>query len=210
MEWDRLKGSFNALVGATMSHVDFHAFYPCKVLVQNSDSTLELKPEDTRLPGFSKVPIRYTVPGMKITIASKDISGVRCLVGFDGGNPKSPFAAHFYGAAHTYLDLGNGPVDFAVKGTSYRAWEKSLHQNMATALNTIAASLTAAGGSLNTAGVDPTLVAAFPAAATALVTSGASVVAAATATIAMATTITSAETAAAGLNNYLSSTLRNT
>lgn len=104
---DRLKGSFEAMVSAATSRVDFLAFYPCAVVSQNADGTLELRPEDSRLPGFSKVPIRHTVPGMRVTIGAGDVSTCRALVGFDGGDPRKPFVAHFFGDKVTEVKVGD-------------------------------------------------------------------------------------------------------
>lgn len=104
---DRLKGSFEAMVSAATSRVDYFAFYPCAVVSQNADGTLELRPENARLPGFSKVPIRHTVPGMRVTIGAGDVSTCRALVGFDGGDPRKPFVAHFFGDKVTEVKIGD-------------------------------------------------------------------------------------------------------
>lgn len=155
MDFDRLKGAFAALTKSVMSRVDFFALYPCKVLKQNADGTLELQPEVSRLPGFSQVPIRYTIPGMKVTIQSKDLSGCRACVGFEDGDPRRPYATLFIGTDFTTLELGKNPADYLVRGTAYRAAEKQLHQNLSTGLSTLAASTTAIATSLGTAGAPP-------------------------------------------------------
>lgn len=107
MNWDRVKESFASLVGAVMSRVDFLALYPCQVIAQNADGTLELKPENENLPGFSRVPIRHTIPGLRVELAGGNFSGCRALVGFDGGDPTKPFVANFFGPDFTTLLLGS-------------------------------------------------------------------------------------------------------
>ncbi len=69
--------------------VDFSREYPCKVVTQNTDGTLQLLPDDEvmRSRGLDNVPIRYGMPGMKATIAS----GARCHLAFAAGDPSRPF-----------------------------------------------------------------------------------------------------------------------
>lgn len=85
---DRLFGAFAALVRAVMSKVDFLALYPARAVSQNGDGTLEVVPDDKRIPGMSRVPIRYGLPGVKVTL-KKD---ARILLGFEGGDPQKPAA----------------------------------------------------------------------------------------------------------------------
>lgn len=95
MDSDRLK---KALLGFFQSAraqddgIDFLACYPAKIVSQNaSDFTLELIPEDPRLPSISKVPLRPAIPGLQIKVAP----GGRALLFFEGGSPKAPAAALF-------------------------------------------------------------------------------------------------------------------
>jgi hypothetical protein len=85
---DRARAAFESLVRGVFPDLDFLARYPARVVSQNSDGTLELVPDDQRIPGMSKVPIRYGVPGIKATIAP----GGRVLIGFAGGNRDAPEA----------------------------------------------------------------------------------------------------------------------
>lgn len=212
MDFDRLKGAFAALTRAVMSKVDFFALYPCKVLKQNSDGTLELKPENSKLPGFSQVPIRYTVPGMRVELTGKDLGGCRALVGFDGGDPRKPFVAHFVGPDLTTLDVGHNPVDYAMRGSAYRTAEKQLHQGLSAGLTALAASITAINTAL--AGAEAPAVTISPATVAAFLhlTLGPLFATVASNVTALQSTIDLWETAAANpLNNeYLSRVLRNT
>ena len=88
---DRLKAALAAFVRSVTSRLDYLALYPCKVLSQNGDGTLELQPEDSRLPGLSKVPIRIGVPGVDVKVEG----GAKVLLGFAEGDPRVPFAALF-------------------------------------------------------------------------------------------------------------------
>ena len=92
-DYDRIKSGLVAIIRRTVGafivqRVDFLAAYQCKVVTQNGDGTLELQPDDVRLPGYSKVPIRYGVPGVSATVAA----GARVLLEFAGGDPQKPIA----------------------------------------------------------------------------------------------------------------------
>jgi hypothetical protein len=98
---DRAKAAFEALVRGVFPDVDFLARYPARVVSQNADGTLELIPDDVRIPGMSKVPIRYGVPGIKATVAP----GARVLLGFAGGNRDAPEAELWESASVLKLEL---------------------------------------------------------------------------------------------------------
>lgn len=94
MDSDRLKRAFERLVlyaVASGNQVDYRAYYPAKVVAQAADFTLELIPDDTRLPSLSKVPLRLGVPGVQAKVAP----GSRVLLFFEGGEPSSPAASLF-------------------------------------------------------------------------------------------------------------------
>lgn len=88
-DFDRLKGAFAALVRHLTAHTDYHALYPSEVKAQNDDGTLEMRPENVDLPGFSRVAIRHGLPGVTVTVKR----GARVLLGFEGGDPQRPYAS---------------------------------------------------------------------------------------------------------------------
>jgi hypothetical protein len=90
-ETSRLVASLFALVRSALTRIDFLALYSAKVVLQNADGTLELQPDDERVPGASKVPFRYGVPGVRAKIKP----GARVLLGWENGNPASPYAQTF-------------------------------------------------------------------------------------------------------------------
>lgn len=69
--------------------IDFSREYPCKVVTQNPDGTLQLLPDDDvmKSAGLDHVPIRYGIPGIKATVAS----GARCHLAFAAGDSTRPF-----------------------------------------------------------------------------------------------------------------------
>jgi hypothetical protein len=71
--------------------IDFSREYPCKVVTQNPDGTLQLLPDDEimRASGLDKVPIIYGTPGQKALVAN----GARCHLKFAAGDPSRPFVS---------------------------------------------------------------------------------------------------------------------
>ena len=72
-----------------MRRVDYCALYACTVQAQRSDGSLDLKPQDDRVPAMTGVPIRIGVPGLAVKVAP----GAEVLMGFDGYRPDKPYAA---------------------------------------------------------------------------------------------------------------------
>jgi len=67
------------------------AQYECEVQGQAEDYTLDLLPADERIrgTGLSNVPIRHGLPGVTVRVPV----GASVLLGFEGGDPRSPFAS---------------------------------------------------------------------------------------------------------------------
>lgn len=100
--------ALRTIIRQVMARVDFLAFYPARVASQNSDGTLELVPDDARLPGLSRVPLRSGVPGVRATIANAS----RVFVGFEGGDPRMPFALVWEQGTVTKLEVTATEVVF--------------------------------------------------------------------------------------------------
>jgi hypothetical protein len=90
---DRLKKAFDEAVASVFPEIDYQALYTFQVVKQNGDGTLELQPvgrsATLKLPSKSNVPIRYGVPGAKITVGTDS----QVLLGWRDGDPQQPFAA---------------------------------------------------------------------------------------------------------------------
>lgn len=151
---DRTLGAFKAIIQRFVGnwivgpHVDYLACYPATAVTQNGDGTLEIQPDDSRLPSLSIVPIRYGVPGVSAQIAN----GGRVLLSFAGGDPAKPIATVWESAsvvsltvAASAIHLGAGATEALVKGTSYASHMAQL----ATALTTLGTNLVTALPSAN-------------------------------------------------------------
>ena len=100
-EADRMKAGLAAFVKAQFPRLDFYASYRARIVSQNGDGSLEVVPDDQRIPPLSRVPIRLGIPGAKVTVAA----GARVLLGFAGGDPAQPQAELWEYGSVTELDL---------------------------------------------------------------------------------------------------------
>lgn len=106
MSMDRMKGGLEAFVRSLLHRLDYFALYPAKVVVQNADGTLELQPDDTRLPPHSQVPIRLGIPGASVKVAV----GARVLLGFAAGRPDLPIATLWETGTVTELTISGATI----------------------------------------------------------------------------------------------------
>ena len=104
MSVDRLLAPFEALVKRFTSRLDYCALYACRVVGQNVDGTLELQPDDARMPQLSGVSIRHGIPGVSVSIAA----GSRVLLGFEDASPAKPFAALWQADSVTEIRFNGG------------------------------------------------------------------------------------------------------
>lgn len=77
-------------LSAIRREMDHALPYPCKVVSQNADLTLQLVPEDPRMPsdGLDGIPIRPGLPGWAVRVKT----GARVRVCFDSGDRSKPYA----------------------------------------------------------------------------------------------------------------------
>lgn len=83
-----LLSAFSGLVSRLMQRIDYLALYPAEVIAQAGDGSLDLKPDDARMPGLTRVPLRYAVPGLRVKVKR----GARVLLGFENGDASRPVA----------------------------------------------------------------------------------------------------------------------
>src|SRR5688500_4285944 len=100
-----LGGALDKFLAGIRQEIDFSRFYPAKIDVMNADGTVAVTPDDAKLKGqgLDKVPIYTGSPGA-VTVPA----GVRCLVGFEAGDPSQPFVALWRGTPMTAPKLGGG------------------------------------------------------------------------------------------------------
>lgn len=108
-----LADSIEKLVDHRLAKLDYFALYDAKVKSQSADlTTVDLTPEDSRIGGLQRVPLRHGLPGCAVQVPN----GVTVRLGWDRGDPRMPFAALWNGGENvTRLKLG-GNTDAARKG----------------------------------------------------------------------------------------------
>ena len=88
---DRLKETFRKVISA-LRPVDFFGYYQCSLVSWDKGAqTGDVKPDDIRLPrdGMTGLSFRSGVPG--VTVAFTSPSDVKCMIGFEGGDPSKPY-----------------------------------------------------------------------------------------------------------------------
>ncbi len=111
------------LIDQRTRRVDYCALYPCTVVAQRADGTLDLAPETDALPAPQAVPYR-TLPGVALTVPA----GSRVLLGFEGADPARPVALLWELGTVTRLALNGSTTRAAREGddvsasTSLAAW----------------------------------------------------------------------------------------
>ena len=89
MSWDRFKAYVEKVVEAIVgARLDYLARYPARVDKQADDGTLELTPDDKRIPPITNVKIHVGVPGTTVEVEQ----GSRVLLAYAGGDPSKPIA----------------------------------------------------------------------------------------------------------------------
>jgi hypothetical protein len=163
MTQDRIKNPVLMLIRSMLSRIDTMAMYHAKVLGQ-SGNTVDVQPDDARLPAMSKVPLMHGLPGVALSV----VPGTAIMVGWSGGDPAQPYAALWDGSETvTKLTLGSAnAVQALVMGTQFN----STLTGLTTGLTTLGAQLTAAGGDPVLASLCSTAAASLTAAGTAVTT----------------------------------------
>lgn len=98
---DRIKAALEALVRRTLWKVDYATIYPARVVAQAADGAVDVRFDTDRLGDMQAVPLRVFVPGAVVKVAA----GARLLVGFDGADPRRPYAMLFESGSLTELEI---------------------------------------------------------------------------------------------------------
>ena len=149
VDLDRIMGALESFVRGLFPNIDYLALYPARVAAQNGDGTLELVPDDPRLPGLSSVPVRYGTPDTTAVVAS----GARVLLGFAGGDPSKPIATVWESASITSITIGaSGPTQPAALGQDVRTELDAIWNILSTHVH---AGVTTGSGASGVAAVTP-------------------------------------------------------
>jgi hypothetical protein len=98
---DRHLRAFKALVDHATARFAFLGRFAARVVQQGSDGTLDLAMDDRDMPGLTKIPIRFGLPGVTAKVAA----GSRCRVEFVGGDSSDPEVVSFEAGTPLELEL---------------------------------------------------------------------------------------------------------
>lgn len=104
------------IVATLTRRVDYLALYPCVVVSQRADGTLDLRAEDARLGAPAAIPYR-TLRGLSVEVSA----GARVLLGFEGGDPARPIALLWELGYASVLRVNDGTVGVARNGDDVAA-----------------------------------------------------------------------------------------
>lgn len=108
----RMLDALSRLVASLTRRVDYLAHYPARVVQQRDDGTLDLAPDDPRVPSCQAVPVRYGVPGLRAEVAA----GARVTLSYEGGDPSRPIATLWDTATITTLKVNGAATKAARDG----------------------------------------------------------------------------------------------
>lgn len=111
----RLIDAVSRLVAALTRRVDYLGLYPCRVIEQRADGTLDLLPDDSaRLASCTAVPLRPGLPGVSIEVPA----GARVLLGYEAGDPSRPVATLWEASTVSTLKVNGSSTKAARDGES--------------------------------------------------------------------------------------------
>ena len=84
---DRIKEPLLKIIRSAMRPIDYYALYRARLVAQ-SGNKVDLQPDDSRLPPMAGVSLRHGLPGVSVTVSP----GAYLMVGWDGGDPRKPYA----------------------------------------------------------------------------------------------------------------------
>ena len=106
---DEIKRSWEGIVRSALPGVDLFASYHAKVVAQSADgSTLDIQPDDSRLPGMTAVQLRLGIPGTTVKVSP----GCGVMLSWDAGDPSRPFCMLW--------DLGATMLEIEIKATNIK------------------------------------------------------------------------------------------
>ena len=97
---DRPKAALVAFIKSVFPSIDYLALYRAR-LIKQSGMTVDVVPDDQRLDGMSKIPLRVGIPGATMTV----LPDAHLLVGWDGGDPTKPYATPIWDGGESVVNL---------------------------------------------------------------------------------------------------------
>lgn len=101
MMLDRLKARFAAIVRGSVPRLEYYKPYTARVVKQQSDGSLDIEPEDQKVPPMAFVPLRHGIPGVSVTLQP----GSSVVLWFSEGDPARSFCGLWAGSEATVVAI---------------------------------------------------------------------------------------------------------
>ena len=119
---DKTTAALRSVIELETRHTDAHAVYTMQVTAQ-SGQAVDVKSNSDDVPDMGRVPIRYGIPGMSVSIAP----GAKVLVTYENGDRHRPVVISWDSAAVTEIHfVFPSSSQAAVRGTSLATYLASL------------------------------------------------------------------------------------
>ena len=106
-------GALETIVARQTRRIDYFGLYPARVVAQHDDDTVDLVVDAERIPNPQRVTIRHGLPGVtSVRVAA----GARVRLGYDGGDPRRPYAALWDAGQAEEIALNGGTYKAAREG----------------------------------------------------------------------------------------------
>ena len=134
-----MKRAIFALFKASVPRLDYYATYRARVVQFNdADQTIDVVPDDQRIPSMGGIPFRHGAPGTTVKMPIVN-PGTSVLIGWSGGDPSAPFAES-WGGGETVAQITQVAAEIILGGTGAQPTLKGTSHN--SALSTLAGALT--------------------------------------------------------------------
>lgn len=131
-------------------NLDYSALYPCQVLNDNGDMTLDIRPDNPALPDMQAIPLRRPVAGLECEV----MAGSRILLGFDSASPSKPYCGLWEAGELVSLKLtvGDAITEVTTSSTTVIVGGSSVEiTSSGVTINTVAAEINASTAEINAA-----------------------------------------------------------
>jgi len=138
---DSVLADFFALARASVPEATYASCYWASVVKQDGD-TIDVRPDDQRVPPMQGVRLTVGVPGVKVNVAA----GARVLVGWSGGAPRFPYV-HGWDQSENAVKVSHvvaGKLEWGAEGATDPVTKANELSALLQALITLLAALTVA------------------------------------------------------------------
>lgn len=103
---------FKSIIKMLEPRLETYALHPATVQRDNGDGTLDVKPDNPKMPAMVKIPAFTGLAGVQVSVET----GTRVLIAFLGANPNAPVALEYNAALLGQIKLGHATRGAAREG----------------------------------------------------------------------------------------------